>query len=268
VYASSEQFLLNTEAALRYYRDQNQHFDTVYLLGNQNFSKYQFSIGKNTQRNANHFLELYTGLAARHFLFNAPENQGTIALNSRKNIQVVSWNDLPESSIVKTALVNGVRFAYAWLSNVLPELNTAQEIGIKAFQRGAPWFTEFFRPEQGWFGARKGEELPDFSSPQEQKSKELITEWCNDYLRWIANIHQCDGDEIQLFRCDAFNFNGQVRDETFADLVIGDNREKGTKAQDTIQNLKNQLSRNIPNLTSPNTGMVGLAKALYILCRL
>ena len=51
VYARSEQFLLNTEAALRYYVNQAQQFNTVYLLGNQNFAQVKFSIGKKTQRN-------------------------------------------------------------------------------------------------------------------------------------------------------------------------------------------------------------------------
>ena len=47
VYAQSELFLLNTEAALRYYVTQAQQtFDLVYLLGNQNFSRVKFSIAK------------------------------------------------------------------------------------------------------------------------------------------------------------------------------------------------------------------------------
>lgn len=85
VYASCDQFLLNTEAALRYYRDQNQYFDKVYLLGNQNFSEYKFSIGKNTQRNEPHFIELYAALAARHFLLYAQKEarKGSVSESSR-----------------------------------------------------------------------------------------------------------------------------------------------------------------------------------------
>lgn len=115
VYARSEQFLLNTEAALRYYVNQAQQFDSVYLLGNQNFTEVPFSIGKQTQRNDPHFIELYAALAARQFLLDSAEPSRTVLLASRKNSGRLVWSDLPESVTVKKELVNGVRFAYTWL---------------------------------------------------------------------------------------------------------------------------------------------------------
>lgn len=271
VYARSEQFLLNTEAALRYYVNQNQHFHTVYLLGSQNLSNYQFSIGKNTQKNEPHFIELYSALAARHFLIDTPSQRNTVVINSRQNSQSITWDDLPDSSEVQSRLVNATRFAYAWLSNIVPELNTAEKIGVGSFQKGAPWFVEFYRPNQGVMGKffdRKGEDLPNFNDDEEKKAIATITEWCQDYLRWLSEVHQCDGDDVRLFRFRAFaNLGNDLQGEYLADLVVGDNRDPNAKKQDTIQQLKLKLE-SASSSSSAQKGTIGLAKALYQLCRL
>ncbi len=269
VYARADQFLLNTEAALRYYSDQHEAFDHIYLLGNQNFSNYSFSLGKNTQRNEPHFIELYAALAARHFLLNAPDAKSTVILNSRQDKGQLVWSDLPEMTAVQQELVNGARFAYIWLTDFLPELRQAQK-GISSFQKAAPWFVEFFRPSQGFLGGfldKKGSSLPDFSDRLQQEALDDITAWCRDYLRWLYEMHNCDGDEIQLFRYKTFaNLNTPSQAEYLSQLVMGDSREQGLKQQDTVQQLKERLST--IELTPPNQGMAGLAKALYILCRL
>lgn len=272
VYARSEQFLLNTEAALRYYVNQAQQFNSVYLLGNQNFTQVQFSIGKKTQKNDPHFIELYAGLAARQFLLDSSEHSETVLLTSRKNAGRLVWSDLPESVIVKTELVNGARFAYTWLSNIAPELKNAKEQGVKKIQVDAPWFTEFYQPVLGAFGkmvAKKGQELPDFNSPQEQDAIATISNWCQDYLRWVSEIHQCDSDNIQLFQHSAWaNLKGNIDGDSLSELVIGDERDRGSKNLDTVQALKQQLVHALEQLNSSNRGTVGLAKALYITCRL
>ncbi|MGK7877637.1 MAG: hypothetical protein AB4426_31345 [Xenococcaceae cyanobacterium] len=270
VYASSDKFLLNTEAALRYYVNQSKQFDAVYLLGNQNLSNYKFSIGKKSQRNEPHFIELYAALAARHFLLETPSAQGTVVLNSRQDGGRVVWLDLPEMAAVRAELVNATRFAYVWLANIEPEMTEAKQKGIGWFQKNAPWFPEFFRPEQGGLLKifdKKGEDLPDFNDPQEQEAIKVVTNWCKDYLRWLSELHQCDGDNIDLFRYRAFaNLDGQLRGEYLPDLDAGDNRDKGSKSQDTVQQLKEHL--NPKTITPPNKGTAGLAKAVYILCRL
>ncbi|NEP58006.1 MAG: hypothetical protein F6K31_13445 [Symploca sp. SIO2G7] len=273
VYARSEQFLLNTEAALRYYVTQaKQTFNTVYLLGNQNFSQYKFSIGKKTQRNEPHFIELYAGLAVRHFLSHNSSEQGQVILISRKELQQLVWSDLPEPDKVQQELVNATRFAYTWLANIAPELAQAKEIGVARFQRGAPWFIKFFRPSTGALGSifsKKEEGLPDFNDAREQKAIEVISNWCQDYLRWLYQLHQGDGDTIGLFRSNAFaNPAGKLSPENLTTLVLGDNRDKGRQSLDTVQELKQRLDPQQLNLMPPNQGTVGLAKSLYIVCRL
>lgn len=272
VYACSEQFILNAKSALRYYVNQNQCFHTIYLLGNQNLSNYKFSIGKNTQRNKPHFVELYSALAARHFLLDTSTKQDAVIIIRRHNSQQIIWNDLPDTTEVKSKLVNATRFAYAWLSNIVPELNTAKKIGVSSFQRNAPWFVKFYCRNQGlmgkWFNS-SDEDLPDFNDPQQQQDIADITEWCQDYLRWLSDIHQCDGDDIQLFRYRAFaNLGEKLQGEYLADLVVGDNRDQEVKNQDTLKKLKQKLKSKNLNLSFSDKGTVGLAKTLYLLCRL
>jgi hypothetical protein len=87
VYARSEDFLLKTEAALRYYLGQAEEtFDLIYLLGDSELMGIdKFSIGQADQENPPHFLELYAALAARHFWLTAKPDgdRGQVALMTR-----------------------------------------------------------------------------------------------------------------------------------------------------------------------------------------
>ncbi|VXD10296.1 conserved hypothetical protein [Planktothrix serta PCC 8927] len=262
IYARSEQFLLNTEAALRYYVTQGQViFDTVYLLGNENFSTVKFSIGKNDQCNDPHFIELYAGLAARQFLLKPPSQKGAVVLISRKNMGHLTWNDIPEQGEVKPNLVNATRFAYTWLAEIAPELANAKQQGVDRFQRLAPWLTKFFRP------AKSQANLPEFSDLKQQEAIGIISNWCENYLRWLTEIHKCTGDSIELFNVSAFDdLNSELKGEELPNLVIGDNRDKSRKSQDTPKKIKERLNPSV--VTPPNQGTVGLAKAVYLLCKL
>ncbi|NJR19518.1 MAG: hypothetical protein HC785_30160 [Calothrix sp. CSU_2_0] len=258
IYARSEQFLLNTEAALRYYVTQGQEiFDAVYVLGNENFSRVQFSIGKNSQRNQPHFIELYAGLAARHFLLTPPKDKGAVVLISRENKDMLTWQDIPDTDEVKQKLVNATRFAYVWLAEITPELTHAKTQGADRFGRLAPWLTRFYRTNNNQTN------LPDFSEAKEQDTIQIINRWCQEYLRWLAAIHQCDSERVALFNADIFsNLDKQLKGEEQNNLVIGDNRDKTRKAQDTPKRLKEKLNPN--QIEPPNQGTVGLAKAVYL----
>ncbi len=270
VYARSELFLLNTEAALRYYVQEAKQFDTIYLLGNQNFSQYKFSIGKKTQRNEPHFIELYAALAARHFLTAISTIQDKVILISRQYKDKLIWNDLPESHLVKEKLANATRFAVAWLGNIAPELDTARQIGVVKFQKAAPWFTKFFRSHQGGLGTLLGREadLPDFNNSSQQEAISIISNWCQDYLRWLSQIHNDNGDSIQLFNRDKLvNLDSQSREEELSHLLVYDQRDTIIKGQDNVQKLK-ELLLDHRAINPPNQGTAGLAKSIYILCNL
>lgn len=269
VYARSDQFLLNTEAALRYYLTQAQPFNTVYVLGDHNTTEVAFSLGKTGQRNRPHFIELFAALAARHFLTENPDaEEGTqVALVSRRNPSQVVWSDLPQSAEVRSLLSNATRFAYIWLANIAPELNHAKEIGIKRFQAGAPWFSSYFKPSTSAFGRMvntSGEELPDFNDAAEQKSLKIVTDWCLDYLRWLGDIHQCGDELINLFRQGSLEkAKGiEVIPDELSDLVIGIESDRSKRISDSIPETKRRLDD--PDLALRHgKGAIGLARALY-----
>jgi hypothetical protein len=269
VYARSEQFLLNTEAALRYYGGQAQEsFDTVYLLGNQQLSPVKkFSVGKNTQRNDPHFIELYAALAARQFLLKTPTGEKTVVLMNRENLKTLIWKDIPDQKEVNAEFVNATRFAFVWLSHIAPALAEAKRIGVKEFQKSPQgfWFVKFF-PNRAVFGNNSKQEI-DFNDPEQQNAIETITIWCQDYLRWLSQIHQCVGETIQLFNVNHFS-NSNLNHQNLSDLIagLGDSRDQNQKSRDTVQELKKRLNPEVVSL--PKQGIFGLAKALYLVCRL
>jgi Tubulin like len=281
VFARADQFLLNTEAALRYYLTQAQQateqaFDSVYLLGNQSLSQVEFSIGKQTQRNKPHFVELYAALAARHFLLNSnaetAAEAASVVLVSRQTQGTLAWRDLPDPQVTQPALSNGVRFAYVWLSNIAPELARAKAVGVDRFQRDSPWFNKFFQPKTSAIermAGLGGEALANFNDAKEQDAIAAVSEWCKDFLRWLTEMHQCDEEAISLFRTDRLTtLTGQQvsSEDELSKLVVGVEFDRNKQAIDTIPNLKLNLDRDWTP-SGFGKGTVGLVRALYFLCK-
>ena len=255
IYASPDKFLLNTEAALRYYRGQAEGiFDTIYLLGNQSLGKVgKFSLGRDEQCNEPRFLELYAGLAISHFLSHQPKQTGEAVLISRAKTKETLWSDLPDK-IVKQRLINATRFAFAWLADFNERFDAVKE----NFERDAPqkanWLIKFFQH------SKHRKDLPKFNT--EIEKTKIINEWCESYLLWLAGLHDSTSSDmsLKLFDRDAFiDSSGQISKifQNFSRLVIGSNDDK-----DNIANLKLKLNP----LTPSDLGVVGLARALYKQC--
>jgi hypothetical protein len=268
VFARSEQFLLNTEAALRYYSTQAQEiFDTVYLLGNQTLSQVNFSIGKNSQRNQAHFVEIFAGLAARQFFLNTPCERGTVVLVSRGKDGHLTWGDLPNEQDVQSALVTATRFAYIWLSEIVPELTNAREKGFDSFRLLAPWLIKIFESGGGsrWSGRR--DSLHNFDDKEQQVAIVTVSEWCKEYLRWLSEIHRCEAESIELFNANSLkSLEDGSSGDLLPELIIGDKRDMRRRQQDTPKRLKERLKPEL--LSPPRYGTVGLAEALYVSCQL
>jgi hypothetical protein len=147
-------------------------------------------------------------------------------------------------------------------------LKDAKDNGIEWAQKYINWFSRFFRPKQG-FLIKRGEDLPEFGDTNEQEAITIVSNWCKDYLRWLSELHLCEGDNVQLFMSRSFmNSEVQLKQEEFPNLVISDSRDKGKQSQDTVQSLHVNLISEPKNFMPPNQGTAGLAKALYILSRL
>jgi hypothetical protein len=251
LYAAANSFLLNTEAALRYYISQaSKLFDTVYVLGNENRSSVEFSVGKGTQKNCPHFVELYAGLAARDFL-HTENRDNTVMLVGREQAGKLNWQDLPESATVKKLMANATRLAYMWLSDFEVALGELKLEGFKGLRAYAPWATPYYDD--------RSDSKIKFDSTTQQKEIELLTEWCRDYLRWTEDLHSCETDKVELFRTKYFT--QKVQAEQFDNVLVSDSRiwDKNT---DSRSSLKGRIMKQ--KLDSIGQGTVGLAKSIYI----
>lgn len=265
VYASSDLFLLNTEAALRYYREQAQQFDTKYLIGNQTFEKLgEFSVGKDSQVNRPHFVEFYAGLAARNFFCEQPEVG--VSVISREQIGLLKWDDLPSVNEVKSKLANATRFAFIWLADFQNQLQLGKSKGVKELN-GFAWFDKFFQGVSLFGKTRK--HLPDLSDSQQQEALKIVGDWCADFLRWLGDIHVCDNEKIELFKAREHFISGKsLKAENFADLLFDDSRIKEDLEKDNIVALKNTIGElDITKFGEPNQGVAGLAKSVYVCCK-
>ena len=86
-----------------------------------------------------------------------------------------------------------------------------------------------------------------------------IKEWCEDYLRWLGNIHRPSklSNEVELFNTHAFwEDNGELKSnrEEFPNLGV-------TPSKVRINNILGALHPR--KISEPNLKTIGLAKALY-----
>ncbi|AMW27454.1 hypothetical protein [Arthrospira platensis] len=240
VLARSQDFILQTEAALRYYANQTElKFDSVYMLGLPRFSSVEkFSPGGNDQRNPPHFLEFYGALALRDFLVTDKPAARQVMLLSRENPEALTWSDIPEFNLVRSRVVAATRFAFAWLAAIAPDLEHARDK-----PKQVAWSLKFFRPR----------ELRD-----EQDHIKAISDWCTNYLQWLGAIGRSE-PSIKWFNWEVFlDKNGSLKEmerNDFSNLVPDDK----TKEINDILSKLNPRDIDSPN----NRGAIGLAKSLY-----
>jgi hypothetical protein len=264
IYAKPEQFLMNTQAALHYYKQQ-EIFDTIFLLGDQEpTSVGNFSLGKNTQNNDPHFIEFFGALATRAFFLGQATSK--VVLLSRTQDQQISWSDVPDRETVKPALVTTTRFAWLWHNVISPELRQAQQSkrGLQDLLKFAPWSGHYFK--LGRLDLLGGRGLPELTDDPEQNVLQLINTWCLDYLHWLGLMHRSGSGvrSIQLFNPQLL-MNTQPSQSLAVDalqtLVLGEEGQ-GLAQQATVQSLKEKLDAIKPR----RLGMIGLATELYTLC--
>lgn len=206
--ADAENFLLSTQAALKYYYQQDDLdiYDAVYLMGDKALSPMKKpSIGGTTQRNEPHFMELYAALACIDFFTKDARGYPMIA---RRDEEEINWHDLPFEpgfDALKLKFERLARFAFAYRSSYLPMLDS-----ISKRDRGyqAPWYVTFFK--------REGIKLSDVM----QKELQRVNEYCESFLLWLANIQEpASGPRVNLVDHLAFSTKAVVDDEETVELL-------------------------------------------------
>lgn len=186
--AKSEDFLMNTQAALKYYQrwGETGNYDAVYLVGNESQTEVTASLGGNDQKNAPHFIELYAALAAIHFFdpnfeANAEHPYFLIARSEQNQLQ---WSDLPDENNgrkIQSQMGRLARFAFAY-RNVYGAM--LQDIRAKGRLRyRAPWCVDFFK--------RNSTEI-------DETRLNNVDSYCNAFLRWLTDIQTNHGENERI----------------------------------------------------------------------
>ena len=253
--AQAENFLINTQAALKYYARPYylDVFDSLYVLGDHVLSPLGPSLrklrdsgdqidpkGGKDQLNEPHFLELYAALAAIDF-FKAVSAKG-VNMIARKEKGVHAWYDVPPV-FRRTELLDKLdqltRFAFAYDCTYFP---TLESIATRGRPFRDPWYLNLFEGD-------------DFVELSESLKNELLKmrDYIRDFLAWEASLQSTAKEvEMQLFNINTFaikttidaketyvlrNPDGFLVEE-FANLLL----PKGTQNPFALSNLWERMS--------------------------
>lgn len=157
VYASSENFLTNTQAALKYYSVKNRDeriYHSMYFIGDDVMSPvHKFSVGSSNQENNAHIVDFYGALSALDFFQSDVRalkkcSYITHALNTEFN-----WSDIPNLVLMdaqgqkvkdlsfKTHFAQYVRFILGYNHLVKPVLRGLLTGKLAAYKY--PWFVDY-----------------------------------------------------------------------------------------------------------------------------
>lgn len=150
IFASSENFLTNTKAALKYYYLQSKKgkiYDSMYFIGDSISAPVKrFSVGAATQTNDAHIVDFYAALAAVDF-FGAKEVKECSYI-SHQDDTAFKWTDFPDAAMVdgtsvriKDRLGQFVRMIFFYQHMVKPVL---KELAAgRAQDYKYPWFIDY-----------------------------------------------------------------------------------------------------------------------------
>ena len=193
--AKAEHFLMNTQAALKYYHLWNKKliYNAIYLIGDESRLEVKNSLGGPGQRNAPHFIELYAALAAIDFFGkNFEDGQEAQYFRTNRSSKYLQWEDLPDGNngnTLQSKIRQLARFAFTYLSIYGPMLEDIRQNG-SGYR--APWYIDFFE--------RNGISLND---DQTETSLKNVQDYCQDFLLWLANIQNSVGDG-ELVKYEAY----------------------------------------------------------------
>lgn len=149
MYASSENFLTNTKAALKYYAMKDSGYDAMYFIGDSQLTAVdKFSIGAASQNNDAHIVDFYGALAALDFYSEKADSGQQCSYISHTADDSFCWNDLPDIKMedggevrIKDAISQFARFIFAYVHLVKPVLSDLASGKLKDYQY--PWFRDF-----------------------------------------------------------------------------------------------------------------------------
>ena len=194
IFASSENFLTNTKAALRYYADTGgSGYDSIYFVGDNTMkSMRNFSIGAADQCNDAHIVDLFAAMAAVHF-YQSTE-RGYCYYISRGTDNEFKWSDLPNVQMydetmvpAKERFVQFTRFIFAYLHMVKPIF---RDLEAKRISRDDyPWY--------------------DYLQNIKSGSSEVLNfeEYAEKFAEWLNQVENSAGEarSVKLINPQSFS---------------------------------------------------------------
>ena len=230
--AKSDEFLMNTQTALKHYHLWNQTgiYDAVYLFGDESRIDVENALGGPAQKNASHFIELYAALAAIDFFGKdfAGNHGGQYFMTAREQSNQLNWRDLPDGNngdTVRLRIGQLARFAVVYLSVYHPALQKIADHSRDAYR--ASWFVDFF-------------ERRKISIDQALLS--TLEKYCNDFLLWLANIQE--------------NCSNMETIELIDYSVYAERKTDGNLALKSPKNFSNDLSHLIQSQTETESNVL------------
>lgn len=114
LYVTSEEFLHNTQAALKYYDLQLKDttvYNSLYLVGSENDTNnvVKFFTGAGNQKNDAHIVDLYTAMGAMHFFAQEKNISEPKYYYSGYKGDYITWDDLPAIDGAREEVANKIK---------------------------------------------------------------------------------------------------------------------------------------------------------------
>ena len=219
IYASSENFLTNTKAALKYYASKYKHdrvFDSMYFIGDSVISSVQkFSVGAASQMNDAHIVDFYGAMAAIHFFSSKPDQLLECSYIAHEDANSFEWTDFPnimgadgEEIRFKDCFAQFVRFIFGYVHFVKPVLAklAAGEESLYKY----PWYVDYL-------------DGVDVDTPEVKN----FDEYTESFMRWLAQLESgTNNRRVDFVRQDAFRADpAAVNPLAYSQCICGSQSE-------------------------------------------
>lgn len=202
----ADKFALKTTSALEYYRyvdkdEGRKTFDELYLLGHDAADvRGHYATAGSKQRNLPHIVELYAAMSAVTFFDNNMEVSGHY-------FAVVPKKTIGGENIYAAEKGYGhffvmMRFAFVMNSLILEELfDYTQKEKLRPTAKRIPWYYDFLN------GKAQGK---DFDGGRLHNLFRAISDYCNEYIRWFAELNLDNIDKTDMRDIDYNEDKGDI----------------------------------------------------------
>ena len=255
IFASSENFLTNTKAALKYYGQEYKKthvYDAMYFIGDNVLSPVKnFSVGAASQQNDAHIVDFYGAMAALDFFASKEDHYKECSFIAHKDENTFHWTDFPDITgddgadiHFKDRFAQFVRFLFAYVHLVKPVLRDLAAGKEKAYKY--PWYLDYLQ----------GVDV----DTAEVKNFE---EYAESFVRWLAQLESSETNRsVEFVRQNAFSADpAKVSSASFAQCICGEESDV------TMHEVFARLAEHPSKDADGTTGFGRFLRALYDCCK-